>query len=689
MTRNLIAGWFIALLVVATHIAAGTNSWTFMSPVPRPRAIAIDPLTPSTMYVAGDTFGPNESFVLKTTDGGNTWTRVLTTLGATVSIVIDPSNTSTLYVAGFTPVGPGLAQIYKSTDGGTTWSLPNAGTAPCLLGDLAIAASSPSILYLTCGDGSGTGKIFRTTDGAQTWTLVLAHNSVIDSVTVDPTDASRVYVGGVEGVLRSIDAGQSWTLQALGTRIEVVRVDPAAPSNIYAGSNSQIKGVFKSADGGTTWGLANNGLLGGPFDPSPYVVDIAILPGSPSALFVATFCGVFRSLDAAAIWAPASTGLPQRPDTCLGDIDPLATSPAAPNVLIGLSSSLQNGLVQYTHDATLLPPGCYLAADPESVPAGGSSTLSAQCTPAATSYLWSFNAGLSSSSGQGTVLPPHTSTYTVRGVNANGTGNAAGVTVTAPTGRMSGISTRAQVLGGDEVMIGGFITHSLVHKTVLMRARGPSLAQAGVVNALPNPKLHLIRDGAIIAENDDWGSAPNAAAIQASGMAPGNAAESAILTTVTNGAYTAILSGVGQGGVGILEILEVDQPAEPLIGISTRGKVLTGDDVMIAGFVIAGDGPQTVIVRGRGPSLVAAGISDALANPMLQLVRSSDQSVIATNDDWEQASNAAAVSEIGFAPTSSLESAILITLPPGAYTAILSGVGGGAGVGIVEVFELP
>ena len=125
----------------------------------------------------------------------------------------------------------------------------------------------------------------------------------------------------------------------------------------------------------------------------------------------------------------------------------------------------------------------------------------------------------------------------------------------------------------------------------------------------------------------------------------------------------------------------------PLVNTSTRGSVLTGNDVMIGGFVIDGVGSQAVVVRARGPSLAPFGISNALANPQLRLVRSSDQAEIASNDDWEAATNAADVLASGFAPLNSLESAILVTLQPGAYTAIVSGVAGGTGVGIVEVFR--
>jgi len=137
-------------------------------------------------------------------------------------------------------------------------------------------------------------------------------------------------------------------------------------------------------------------------------------------------------------------------------------------------------------------------------------------------------------------------------------------------------------------------------------------------------------------------------------------------------------------GVAIVEVYDIDQPEVALINLSTRGQVQTGDKVMIGGFIIQGDSAQTVLIRAGGPNLASYGVPGALANPKLDLY--AGQTVIASNDDWGSAANAAAIAATGLAPVSPLESAILMTLSPGAYTAIVSGVGGGTGVAIVEVF---
>ena len=260
-------------------------------------------------------------------------------------------------------------------------------------------------------------------------------------------------------------------------------------------------------------------------------------------------------------------------------------------------------------------------------------------------------------------------------------------TPTAST--LSNMSTRGPVLTGNDVMIAGFIIGGSTQKTVVINVAGPSLAAFGITNPLANPTLTLVRssDQAVIATNDNWGSAANAAQIQASGFAPSNPLEPAILITLQPGAYTAIVSGVGGGtGTGLVAVFEVDHPEVPLVNVATRGQVLTGNDVMIGGFVIRGSTSQTVVVTAQGPSLAAYGITNPLANPTLTLVRSSDNAVIATNDNWGSASNAVQIQASGFAPSNPLEPAILITLQPGAYTAILSGAGGGTGTGIIAVY---
>ncbi len=315
-------------------------------------------------------------------------------------------------------------------------------------------------------------------------------------------------------------------------------------------------------------------------------------------------------------------------------------------------------------------------------------TTTAGCTWTATS-----NAGWittsSSGSGSGTVLY---SVATNTGVARIGTITAGGQTFTisqaaaaAGTSRLVNISTRGLVLTGDSVMIGGFIIGGSAPKKVLVRARGPSMSAAGVSGVLSDPIVTLVSGSTILATNDDWTTNANASEISGTGFAPTDGLESAVLVTLSPGPYTAVVSGYNSAvGVGIVEVFEVDTPVTPLTNISTRGVVLSGDNVMIGGFIIEGNAPRTVIVRARGPSLTAAGVAGALSDPVLTLV--SGSTVIAISDDWTTSADYAAILASGIAPTNGLESAILVTLSPGPYTAVVSGYNGATGVGIVEVF---
>jgi hypothetical protein len=253
--------------------------------------------------------------------------------------------------------------------------------------------------------------------------------------------------------------------------------------------------------------------------------------------------------------------------------------------------------------------------------------------------------------------------------------------------RLSNISTRARVESGENVLIGGFIIGGTAPKSVVVRVRGPSLA-GQVAGALMDPGMHIMAGSTLIHSLDNWGTAGNAAQMAASGFAPSDAREPALLMTLNPGAYTAIVEGTGGAtGVGIVEIFEVDNVNVPLLNISSRGRVQSGENVMIAGFIIQGSSAQTVAVRVRGPTLATQGISGPLMNPQLTLLAGPTQ--VAANDDGQQAGNATQIQASGFAPVDDREPAILMTLDPGAYTAIVSGVGNTSGIAVVEVFRVP
>ncbi len=212
----------------------------------------------------------------------------------------------------------------------------------------------------------------------------------------------------------------------------------------------------------------------------------------------------------------------------------------------------------------------------------------------------------------------------------------------------------------------------------------------GITNPLQNPTLELHdHTGAVIASNDNWMDAPNEQEIINSGRAPSNNLESAILMSLAPGAYTAIVRGVNAGiGIGLVEVYDLDLTAESKLGnISTRAFVQTGNNVMIGGFIVSGPDSGKVIIRAIGPSLVNYGITNPLQNPTLEL-HDHTGAVIASNDNWMNAPNEQEIINSGRAPSNNLESAILMTLAPGAYTAIVRGVNAGTGVALVEVYGL-
>ena len=228
---------------------------------------------------------------------------------------------------------------------------------------------------------------------------------------------------------------------------------------------------------------------------------------------------------------------------------------------------------------------------------------------------------------------------------------------------------------GDGVAIGGFIITGTGQKQVLVRAIGPSLTQFGVPNALPDPVMELHGPtGSTIITNDNWRDT-QAAEIIATGLAPTNDLESAILVTLTPGNYTAIVKGKNNGtGVGLVEVYDLGPITSQLGNISTRAFVGPNDQVMIGGFILGGGDHAHIFIHGAGPF----GVTPPLADATLELHDGSG-TLLASNDDCES-------SIIG--PPNPAEACIDISLPAGLYTAILAGNNGGTGIGLVEIYDL-
>jgi hypothetical protein len=331
---------------------------------------------------------------------------------------------------------------------------------------------------------------------------------------------------------------------------------------------------------------------------------------------------------------------------------------------------------------------------------------------------------LDSSSGiiSGTPTTAGTTTIGVRISDIGGSANGNVVITIAPSGppptgltgdtRLVNLSSRVHLSAGDASRgaIAGFVVSSTAPKQILIRAIGPALATFGLANPVPALQLQIFDHNAtVLATNSGWSNNSEIAAagdsVGAFKLAP-NSRDAAVLLTLPAGSYTAQVQSANSG-TALVEVYDAavntPAPTKQLINISTRGVVGLGDDVMVAGFVIGGADPKRVLIRAVGPGLAAFGVADVLADPMLKLV-DVQGATLTRNDNWENALsgdslpttttaadvNAANTAVGAFAfPAGSKDAALVVTLKPGAYTAIVNGNSGTTGAALVEVYDLP
>jgi hypothetical protein len=275
--------------------------------------------------------------------------------------------------------------------------------------------------------------------------------------------------------------------------------------------------------------------------------------------------------------------------------------------------------------------------------------------------------------------------------NAIGTGTARfhlSVSQSSPPPfTLANISTRVQA-SASSPGIGGFIIQGSGTKRVIVRALGPSLASAGIASFLTKPELELHdASGSLIAYNFRW---PDTQwlEIENTGLTNLDFDDAVIVQDLAPGAYTAVVKGYGDAsGIALVEVYDLDSSSgSTLANISTRGRVGVGDNVMIAGFILAGAEPTKVLLRALGPDLTAHGVAGALQNPALELYNGNGV-LIDSNDSW-RTNQAGEITATGLVPGNNSDAAILATLTTGNYTAIVRGVGGTSGVALVEVYNI-
>lgn len=274
---------------------------------------------------------------------------------------------------------------------------------------------------------------------------------------------------------------------------------------------------------------------------------------------------------------------------------------------------------------------------------------------------------------------------------------ATGGDVSSSTSYLSNLSVRTTAGAGDNTLIVGF-TLSDGSKPLLVRGIGPALTTFGVEGALTDPKLELYTSGASstkLIENDNW-LATDVATFKSVGAfnLAANSRDAALVASLAPTSYTAQLSGIGGStGLALVELYDTAAGTSTarLTNVSARSQVGTGDNILVAGFTIAGTGPRNLLIRAVGPTLTAFGVGGVLEDPKLELFDATrPDSPIAINDNWEPSSAATfpRVGAFSLTPNSG-DAVLLITLPPGSYTAQVSGVGNTTGVALVEVYEAP
>lgn len=542
-------------------------------------------------------------------------------------------------------------------------------------GQSTIGGVDPAARNVISGNGAGV-VILTATSGAATLrgnylgTDASGTRAVGNSVGIE-VGASDVVVGGTSPGSGNVISGNKYDGIELGFI--------AGYRSLASGNRAVIQGnlIGTKADG--IGSLGNGGAI--------YISrssDSTIGGLNPGAGNVIAFnaLGVFvlgsgNSVVSNSIYANASRGIILGRDANNGQSFPVIISETISNGAITIRGTLQS-----TPDTELL---VQFFADSQSL------TTSKQ------TYLGSTNL-VTDDNGKGSFRATFPLSDTNVVINATATDSSGNTSeFSGHPAYLQNISTRAAVGSGDNALIGGFITQ---YGNIIVRGIGPSLKSFGFTNVVADPTLELHdQAGAQIAFDDNWkDNQSQAEQIQASGLAPADDAESAILfnSSGLNASYTTVLKGKDDtAGLGVVEAYTI-LPDDPFYdsglnsgfaNLSSRGFVGSAANVMIGGFIIGGgtENPR-IVVRAIGPSLKAAGVANALADPVLEL-HDNNGALIESNDNWADAQEGD-MQAVELAPRDSMESAILLRLGAGTYTAIVRGKDNATGVALVEVYNL-
>jgi YVTN family beta-propeller protein len=684
--------------LTATSAATGTA----------PGAVVVNPVT-NKIYVG------NAAYVDLSGDGNVT---VIDGATGSSSSVITPGS------PGFIAVNPVTNKAYVSdSTGGSVTVIDGATntttevTVGFFPGWIAVNPLTNKV-YVSVVDGSGVAVI----DGATNATTFVATGYYPGVIAVNPA-TNKIYVGDNTANVNVIDGATNALTQV-----------PVTFSPTYIAVNSVTNKVYVSVSNA---GSGNVIVI----DGATHATASVAAGISPDQLAVDTTLNKVYAMDSlsnhVAVIDGATNAVTEVPIGPGGlFMGALAVNPVTNCAYVAYGST-----VTVIDGAVPGAPSYVTEPRSQTISAGAPVALDAAVSgTSATAYRWFAN-GVPLTDGSGVSGSSTPTLFISRGVTQADTGvydcvatgsagsassSAAALNVVGgpPPGRLANLSSRAFVGTGSAVLISGFVVSGSGSKQLILRGIGPGLASFGVSGTLIDPVLWLY-DSAnppnLITEDSGWQNPPSApTGLWAGTIDPSDATaadftqvgafgllaqstDSAMKVALPVGVYTCEMTPASIGqiagpttgtGVALAEVYDADSgsPTAQLVNISTRAFVGTGDNALIAGFVIEGSASQTVLIRAAGPALTPFGVANPLADPQLQLF-DGNRDLVSSSLGWGGnpliASAAAAVGAFSWSNPSSFDAAILITLPPGNYTAEVSGRSGDSGVALIEVYAVP
>lgn len=541
-------------------------------------------------------------------------------------------------------------------DGSQAWSFQTGG----------FIAGSPALgpdgtVYV----GSGDGNLYAILDGALKWTFP-AIDWIDSSPAIGPD--GTIYFGCWDNSLYAVTS--TGALKWKFTATDSISSSPciAADGTVYVGSRS-----------GTLYAITRDGLLKWMYGVGD-IIEASPVIGPEGVVYISSLEGRVFAIraDGTEAWR-----YPRADQPALQPIYATAAVRADGSIILGTND---NAVIALNADGTLrwsTAVGDWADSSPA---VGADGSIYIGCTDKRLYSLYGTQPLAT------TEWPLHRRDSIRNAWQVHGR-------IPATTGRLMNLSARAIAGSGSDTLIAGFVVGGSGGRSVLVRGVGSTLQELGVTGALADPQLTAFSGGTPVAHNDNWGAAPNALEIAATAASVGafplpvSSLDAALLNSFSSGPFTVHVTGSTEtAGVALMELYDAGGgDTGRLVNVSARSRVGIGGDILIIGFVIGSDS-RCVMIRAIGPGLTELGVPGVLDNPILRLFKGSR--IIAENDDWGRASNAAELASVGHTSgafsllNTSRDSILLVTLPPGVYTAHIVGAGDTTGVALAEAYAI-